>query len=108
MAKKSKNKDRPAEPKDRSVLESAFVAYQAGDMVTARKGAKMVLASPQPADEAYAPRLVKELFVEDREAGAKDAAQELLTRTGVFPKAYVFAGVAAAVYVLMLLIASRY
>jgi hypothetical protein len=108
MAKKAK-KERSPEPKDRSVLEGAFLAYTQGDMVTARKGARMVLDGPQPADEEYAKHtLASEMFVGASEAGAKEVAAELLKRTGVFPKAYLLGGLAAAIYVLMLFIASRY
>jgi len=108
MAKKQK-KERASEPAGRSTLENAFAAYQQGDVVTARKGAQLVLAKAEPADEDFAKKtLGKELFAPEKEVSAAEAAKELLARTRPFPKAYIFAGLTAAVYLLMLFIAHRY
>ncbi len=113
MAKKKKDKQARAEAgepvKADSRLEMAFDAYQAGDEVQARRAAQAVLAAPQAADEDYARKVLgKELFAPEREATAVDAAKELIARTRPYPKAYVFAGLAAALFLLMLFIASRY
>ena len=117
MAKKKKDKQAKAEGDQASKavaadsrLEMAFDAFQAGDEVQARKAAQAVLAGPQAADEDYARKVLsKELFSPEREgATAADAAKELIARTRPYPKAYVFAGLTAAVFLLMLFIASRY
>ncbi|MFT3842380.1 MAG: hypothetical protein QM723_35645 [Myxococcaceae bacterium] len=114
MAKKQK-KDKQAKAEagqavnPDSRLEMAFDAYQAGDQVQARKAAQAVLAGPQAADEDYARKVMgKELFAPEREVTAADAAKELIARTRPYPKAYVFAGLTAGVFLLMLFIASRY
>jgi hypothetical protein len=114
MAKKQK-KDRQAKADSAeavapdSRLEMAFDAFQAGDQVQARKAAQAVLDGPQAADEDFARReLGKALFDPEREATAADAAKELIARTRPYPKAYVFAGLTAGVFLLMLFIASRY
>jgi hypothetical protein len=116
MAKKKKNKAAATEaapeqgtPTAGSVLEQAWKAYQAGDMVTARAGAAQLLSgAPTPRDQSYAERLAPELF------GRKDAptdvaavAVELKGRTAPYPKAYLFAAVAAFVFAVLLLIARR-
>ena len=60
-------------------------------------------------DEDYARKVMgKELFEPEREVTAADAAKELIARTRPYPKAYVFAGLTAGAFLLMLFIASRY
>jgi hypothetical protein len=92
-----------------SVLEQAWRAYQAGDVVTARAGCAQLLGgSPTPRDVSFAEKLAPELF------GRKDAptdvaavASELKLRTSPYPKSYWFAAVTAAVFAVLLLIARR-
>ena len=93
----------------RSVLEAAWQAYSAGDMVQARAAcAQLLSGTPGQAEAAFAAKLAPELF------GRKDApsdvaavAGELRARTEPPKQAYLFAAVAAAVFVVLLLVAHR-
>lgn len=94
-----------------SPLGAAFAAYQAGDMVTARKLAKAVVAQAESADQDAAKRVGQELMTSG-DAGSTPAydavavATELIARTKPIPKTFAVAGVAAVVWVLLAFFAS--
>lgn len=100
------------------LLELAFVRYQAGDMVAARKVAKQLLAAPAtPADEAAVKKLAPQLIAPPElvagqappEPGppptAHDLAKELVLRTRVPGKAFLFAGVSLLLWLSLLALA---
>ena len=92
----------------KSLLEVAWRAYQDGDMVLARRAAKLVLAgAAKDADEALAKKLGKELFSSTSDADARRVAQDLVDRTNPAPKPFLLAGAAALIWVVLLAIASR-
>jgi hypothetical protein len=92
----------------KSLLDVAWRSYQAGDMVLARRAAKLVLAgASKDADEAVAKKVGKELFAEGYVADARQVAQDLITRTNPPPKPFLLAGAAALIWVVLLLIANR-
>ena len=117
MAKKKKDKQakvaEAAAPESNgqagSVLEQAWLSYQAGDMVTARLGAhELLTGKATPRDETFAQKLAPELF------GKKDApqdvptvAKELERRTNPPINAYWFAALAVGVFIVLLLISRR-
>ena len=91
-----------------SLLATAFEAYQKGDVVLARQASEQVLAgTPAEADQAAARTLGPKLVTGPEPLDAQAFARELLDRVKGPNKAYLFAGVTAAVYLLMLYLASR-
>ncbi len=96
-----------------SLLEAAFLCFEAGDMVGARRAAKKLLAgTPTPADEAAAKRLAPVLRVpvppgapEPPPASVTELAGLLVSRTWVPQKAYAFAALALAVFIGLVLLA---
>lgn len=96
----------------RSVLMLSYEAYQRGDSVQARQLAKAVLAGQVGKDdEKAAVELSKRLSIEGHVIGENPAAvaTELISRTVVPPRPYLFvAAVAAAFIGLVILAAWRY
>ncbi len=108
MAKGKRDKVEPAGAENKSLLEVAWRSYQAGDMVMARRAAKLVLAGgAKDADEVLAKKLGKELFAAGHEADARQVATDLVARTNPPGKPYLLAGAAALIWVVLLLIAHR-
>jgi hypothetical protein len=102
------DKAEPVAAPGKSLLDAAWKAYQAGDMVMARRAARLVLAGgAKDADEALAKKLGKELFAEGHVADARQVAQDLLNRTNPAPKPFLLAGAAALIWVVLLAIAHR-
>ena len=111
MAKPKRDKpvrDEPASEAEapKSVLEAAWQAFQAGDVVLARRAARQVIAGPREADEAAAKKLARVLFA-GQEATATQVAEDIALRTGVPPRPYWFALVAALIWVGLLLLSRR-
>ena len=92
-----------------SLLEAAWQAFSSGDMVVARRACAQLLSSPDAAREGpFAARLGPELFgTKDAPVDAAAVANELMRRTEVPARTYWFAGLAAFVFVVLLLIAHR-
>ena len=114
MAKGKRNKAdkldklEPAGADGKSLLDVAWRAYQAGDVVLARRAAKLVMAGgAKDADEVLAKKLGKELFAAGHETDARQVAQDLITRTNPAPKPFLLAGAAALIWVVLLAIANR-
>ena len=86
MARGSKDKD------GRSTLEAALRAYEAGDVVTARRTARRVIATPTPDDQAAAKRVAKLLHGDDDkgEAQAELLAQEIIQRGSPLLRPYLW------------------
>ncbi|MFO0594310.1 MAG: hypothetical protein U0228_03370 [Myxococcaceae bacterium] len=108
MARSKKEKQAAASSSEgRSILRAAFAAYERGDSVQARSLAEQVLAGKQGPDEAAAAEALAKELVGERavEATPAGVAAELVSRTGVPPKAYLFAGVAAFAFTVLALIA---
>lgn len=107
-----KSKGAPKEsisPAPRSYSGAAFDALMAGDAVTARRLANELGAGKAGPDEANGVKKVaKELSAEAVQVAEtpQAVAQELLARTRPPPKAYLLGGVAAAVYLLLLTLAT--
>src|SRR4029079_3922387 len=101
MAKGKRGKSEKTEAvasEGKSLLEVAWRAYQAGDMVLARRASKLVLAGANKgADEPSAKKLGKELFAAGHETNAREVAQDLLNRTNPAPKPFLLAGAAALI-----------
>ncbi|MFZ5470492.1 MAG: hypothetical protein ACOZIN_13735 [Myxococcota bacterium] len=90
-----------------SLLRAAFEAYEAGDVVQARRAAKRALADFSPADKNAAKELGKKLFADSKvPTEPRELAEELLRRTEIHWKPYVFAGVALAIILLMIVLAA--
>ncbi len=111
MAKGKRGKQDKAETagsEGKSLLDVAWRAYQAGDVVVARRAAKLVLAGgAKEADEALARKLGKELFAAGHETNSQEVARDLIERTNPPPKPFLLAGAAALIWVVLLAIASR-
>lgn len=104
MAKKTK-----ADQAAHSVLKVAWEAFDAGDVVQARALAADVLAGTVgPDDEAEAKRLATLLSTPERpvDASVQAVAHEIVVRTKVPGRPYLLAGLAAAVYVLLVALAA--
>jgi len=107
MAKAAKKTK--AESSGHSVLKVAYEAFERGDAVLARRLALEVLAGKVGTDDAA---VAKELAAELSAPGApvdespQAVAQDLLSRTKVLPKPYLFAGLVAAVYLLLVVLAT--
>jgi hypothetical protein len=92
-----------------SRLSEAYAAFERGNAVEARTLARQVLWSePVPADVLAAKDLASVFSVPDAEvASTPDAvARELILRTKVPGRAFLFAGLAAFVYVLLVVLAT--
>ena len=107
MAKGNKQAD-----SSRSVLKLSYEAFQRGDSVQARELANAVLAGKVGKDdEKVAVELAKTLSIEGAVVAENPAAvaTELISRTIVAPRPYIFvAAVAAAFLGLVLLAFLRY
>jgi enoyl-CoA hydratase/carnithine racemase len=92
-----------------SLLEVAWKAYAAGDQVTARRAAQLLLAgASKDADEALAKKIAAELFaVEFKAADARAVATEIVTRTRMPPKPFLLAAAAGLIWLVLALIANR-
>lgn len=91
-----------------SLLEVAWKAYAAGDVVTARRAAQLLLAgASKDADEAWARKIGKELFTADFKADARAVATELVTRTRMPPRPFLLAAAAGLIWAVLMLIANR-
>ena len=101
MAKGSKDKDR------KSALEAALRAYEAGDVVAARRAAKRVIAGPTPDDQAAARRVGKALHGDDDkgEAQAELLAAEIVKRGSPILRPYLWFIGGATAYLLLLTMA---
>lgn len=92
-----------------SVLKVAYDAFGRGDVVQARQLAHEVLAGKVGRDDAeVAKALAKELSTPDApvDESPQAVAQELISRSQVPPKPYVFAAVVGAVYLLLVVLAA--
>ena len=102
MAKGGKsNKD------EDTLLGAAFAALERGDVVTGRKLAAAALEGKAKGDEAAAARrLSKDLSAEGAPVGdtVKDVAQALLDKSALKAKPFVFAAVATAIWLLLVLL----
>ncbi|MBL8952431.1 MAG: hypothetical protein JNK82_16745 [Myxococcaceae bacterium] len=100
MAKVGKDKD------GKSALEAALRAYEAGDVVTARRTAARVVAGATADDQAAARKVAKALHGDDDkgEAQAELLAGELAQRTRPIARPYLWflGGVGAYVGLLTL------
>jgi hypothetical protein len=95
---------------DRSVLKFAFDAFQKGDAVETRRLARAVLAGQVgPHDAQVAASLAQTLSVEGAQVSETPAAvaHELIDRTIVGPKPYLFVGVVVAAFATLVFIASH-
>jgi len=107
-----KSKDAPKESASvapRSYSAAAYDALMAGDAVTARRLAHELSAGKAGPDEANGVRKVaKELGSEGAPVAEtpQGVALELIARTKAPPKAYLLAGVAALVYLVLLTLAT--
>jgi hypothetical protein len=86
MAKGTKDKD------GKSALEAAYRALEAGDVVTARRTARRVIAGATPEDQAAARRVAKLLHGDDDkgEAQAELLAGEIVKRGGPIARPYLW------------------
>lgn len=96
----------------KSLLRAAFEAAERGDVFTARRLAKAVVAGTVGADEVHEAATVAEALSTDElqvDAQPRTVAQALLRRTAVPLKSYAFALLALGVWVLLVLLAhARY
>ena len=107
-AKRIKSEPAPVVSGAASLLDVAWRAYEAGDTVLARRAARLVLAgASRDADEAVAKKVSKLLFVGVPDADARQVATELNARTKVALRPYLFALMAAAIWLFMIVIANR-
>ncbi|GEM_PF-3178836 len=108
MAKGKRDKAEVAAIETKSLLDVAWRSYQAGDMVIARRAAKLLLAGGgKEADEAVAKKLGKQLFAPGHEADARQVAADLIERTNPPPKPFLLGGAALLIWAVLLAIASR-
>lgn len=110
MAKGKRGKQEPAAEVSagKSLLDVAWKAYQAGDVVLARRASKLLLAgAAKDADETLAKKLGKEFFAAGHVADARQVAAELVMRTQPPLKPFILAGAAALIWLVLLAIASR-
>jgi hypothetical protein len=109
---RKKEESRKKEELGRSVLKTAFDAFQRGDMVQARQLAQAVLdGKVAKDDEKAAVELAKELSIDGHAIMENPSAVaiEIISRTKVPPKPYLFvAAVATTFLVLVILAAWRY
>lgn len=93
----------------RSVLKLSFEAFQSGDMVRARQLAKAVLAGKVGKDEEKAAvELSKTLSIEGNliMENPESVATEIISRTIVPPRPYLFVAAVAATFVGLVLLAT--
>ncbi len=93
----------------RSVLRVAYDAFQRGDMVQARTLAQAVLAGQVGKDDPKAAEeLAKKLSIEGAVVAEtpEAVARELISRTIVPPKPYLFVAAAAATFVVLVILAA--
>lgn len=91
-----------------SYLAAAFHALQAGDVVHARRFAQQVLAGRGTVGEAEAARHLATTFSTTQNL-PEDVAAEIIRRTKVPAKAFLFAALTAAIFLLLLTLAvTRY
>jgi hypothetical protein len=98
-----------AEASSHSVLKVAYEAFERGDAVQARSLAHEVLAGKVGKDDPEVAKwLASELSTPEApvDASPQAVAQDLLSRTKVLPRPYLFAGVVAAVYLLLVVLAT--
>lgn len=97
-----------AKTETKSLLDVAWRSYQAGDMVMARRAARLVIAGGgKEVDEVLAKKLGKQLFAVGHEATAAQVAADLIVRTNPPPKPFLLGAAALLIWVVLLLIASR-
>ncbi|MEW6432516.1 MAG: hypothetical protein AB1730_13520 [Myxococcota bacterium] len=107
MSKASKKTK--AESASHSVLKVAWEAFERGDVVQARALAGEILAGKVGRDD---PEVARELaaMLSTPEAPVDESpqavAQDLISRTKVLGKPYVFAGLVGAVFVLLVVLAA--
>lgn len=110
MSKSGKKAQEPT--KSRSLLRAAYGAWQQGDVAEARRLATAVVEGKRgPDDDHEALDLAKELTGEGPAVNGTpaDVAKELLARSTTPGKAYAFAAMSAAVFVLLVTLAlTRY
>lgn len=102
MAKSSKDR-----ADGKSALEAALRAYEAGDIVGARRTARRVIASPAAEDQAAAKRVAKVLHGDDDkgETQAELLAQELVKRGSPILRPYLWAIGGVSAYLLLVVMA---
>ena len=93
----------------RSVLRVAFEAFERGDKVQARQLAQAVLdgkigKEDSSVAEALAPKLSSE--VAQVAPTVEAVAKEIVSRTIVPPRPYIFVAIAAATYVILVVLAA--
>jgi len=113
MSKASKKASPDArEEAKKSVLAAAAAALEPGDVVTARELAKAVITGKKGADDdALAPDLAKQYSSTASNVGAlpEQVAQELVNRSTVPPRAYLYGGICLVVMLVLFTLArSRY
>jgi hypothetical protein len=94
---------------DRSVLQVAYDAFERGDVVLARSLAQQVLAGKVGSgDEKAAVDLAKQLSAEGAPVSETPpaVAAEIISRTNVAPRTYLFVGAAAATLTLLAVLAA--
>ena len=109
MAKKKSPSDHAAtERTGTTMIEAAYEAAQRGDVVTARKLSKHVLAMPEhdKATQSAALRLAKVYGQPTTDAAdaLQKVAHEIQSRSFVFPKSFMFSGIALGVFVFLLVL----
>lgn len=88
------------------MIEAAYEAAQRGDVVTARALLQRVLAEPEhdKATQSAALRLAKVYgqSATDAADALQKVAHEIQSRSFVFPKAFMFSGIALGVFLFLL------
>ena len=111
-SKKASPDARGEKSEKKSVLAVAVAALESGDVVTARRLAKAVIAGQKGADDdEVARRLSKELSAKDESIGElpEQVAQAIVNRTIVAPRPYLYAGICLAVFLVLVSLArARY
>lgn len=105
----AKAKKAEAANENQSLLASSYAAFERGDMVTARRLANELIAGKAGRGEEQASKeLSKKLSseVSKVEDSPLAVAKELVLRTNVVPKAYLFAGLAAGIWIVLVVLAA--
>ncbi len=105
MAKKQDKAQGPA----KALTQAAWDALSAGDALTARRLASAVLGGKAGEDEAGAAKKVGKLLAAEGEKALEEPAEvarAVLQRTRAPPKAFLLGGVAALIYLLLLVLAT--
>lgn len=96
----------------KAVLTAAAAALESGDVVTARELAKAVISGKKgPDDDAVAQKLAKQYSSPEANVGElpEQVAQELVNRTNVPVKTYLYGAICFAVLLVLFVLArSRY